>query len=167
MSLEIPVQTIMVPGRGLVNLDAMRVDTAVKEYDERLSFGYNPVNEDWVVYIALPRDYEGAHYHIDGEPVMPVLGFQGRIPSPEEVTRRLYETDAWRNGEEIYNKMLENNERIKKEQREKSEAEMEEAIERAAHVLNHFTGEGTTKVFFNGTKRRVGYRVGKRDGNRS
>ena len=167
MSIEVPVQGILVPGRGLVNVEAMRVDTAVREYDERLRFGYNPTNQDWIVYIALPRDYVGAHYHIDNEPVMPVLGFGGRIPAPSEATRKLYETDAWRHGNKLYNRMLEENEKLHKKRQEEADAEIAEAVERAEHAINYYTGEGTTKVFFGGKGRRRGYHVGKRDGNRS
>lgn len=166
MSIEVPVQGILVPGQGIVNMDALRVDTAVREYDERLRFGYNPVNQDWIVYIALPRDYVGAHYHIDGEPVMPVLGFGGRIPAPSEATRKLYETDAWRHGNKLYEKMLKHNEQVRKQQAEEAEAEIAEAVERAEHAINYYTGEGTTKVFFGGKGRRRGYHVGKRNGNR-
>lgn len=167
MSIEVPAQGILVPGQGLVNMDALRVDTAVREYDERLRFGYNPVNEDWIVYIALPRDYEGAHYHIDGDPVMPVLGVGREIPPPSTVTRRLYETDAWRHGNKLYAKMLAENERQKKINNEALEAEIAEAQERAEHAISHYTGEGTRKVFFgDASGRRRGYHVGKRDGNR-
>lgn len=167
MSIEVPTTGILVPGRGIVNVAAMRVDAAVREYDERLRFGYNPTNEDWIVYIALPRDYEGAHYHIDGEPVMPVLGVGREIPPPSVVTRRLYETDAWRHGNKLYDKMLAENERQKKINQEEADAEIAEAVERAEHAINYYTGEGTTKVFFGGKGRRRGYHVGKRDGNRS
>lgn len=162
MSIEVPVQGILVPGQGIVNMDALRVDTAVKEYDERLSFGWNPVNKDWIVYISLPRDYVGAHYHIDGNPVMPVLGFGGRIPAPSEATRKLYETDAWRHGNKLYEKMLKHNEQVRKQQAEEAEAEIAEAVERAEHAINYYTGEGTTKVFFGGKGRRRGYHVGRR-----
>lgn len=168
MSIEVPTTGILVPGRGMVNVDAMRVDTAVREYDERLRFGFNPVNQDWIVYIALPRDYEGAHYHIDGEPVMPVLGVGREIPPPSVVTRRLYETDAWRHGNKLYTKMLDENERLKKQRREEQDAEIDEAIERAEHAVRHYTDEGVRKVFFgDASGRRRGYHVGKRDGNRS
>lgn len=162
MSIEVPTQGILVPGKGIVNVDALRVDTAVREYDERLRFGYNPVNQDWIVYIALPRDYQGAHYSIDGEPVMPVLGFAGRIPQPSEATRKLYETDAWRHGNKLYDKMLKENERLKKKNAEDAEAEIAEAVERAEHAINYYTGEGTTKVFFGSTSKRRGYRIGSR-----
>lgn len=168
MSIEVPVQGILVPGQGIVNVDAMRVDTAVREYDERLRFGYNPTNQDWIIYIALPRDYEGAHYHIDGTPVMPVLGFGDRIPAPSEATRKLYETDAWRHGNKLYDKMLSDNEEQKRRNAEAMEEEIAEAQERIEHAMNYHTGEGTKKVYFgDASGRRRGYHVGKRDGNRS
>ncbi len=163
MSSILAPTTILVPGRGLVNLDALAVDRAVKEYDERLSFGYNPKNEDWVVYIKLPRDFEGAWYQIDGENVMPVLGVGREIPKPEVVTQRLWETDAWRNGEEMYDNMLKHNAAIKAEEEEQASQLNQEVAERIAHVYNKFEGKGTTVVSFDGAKRRRGYDAGKRD----
>ncbi len=158
---------ILVPGRGLVNLDALIVDRAVKEYDERLSFGYNPQNEDWVVYIKLPRDYQGAWYQIEGENVMPVLGVGKGVPSPEIVTRKLYETDAWRNGEEMYNNMLKHNEKIKASQQAQADHLNLEVAERLASVKQKLDGEGkSTKIYFDGTTRRRGYNVGQRDDSR-
>lgn len=163
MSIEAPAQEIIVPGRGVVNFDAARVDRAVKEYDERLSFGWNPKNEDWVVYIELPRDYKDPWYQIGGVPVMPVLGVGKEIPTPEAVVKRLWETDAWRNGEEIYDKMLKHNESLKAEKEAATQAQTDEALDRIGHAYNAMTGEGTSKVYFNGSKRRRGYNVGKRD----
>lgn len=163
MSIEVPAQEILVPGRGVINFDALRVDRAVKEYDERLSFGYNPKNEDWVVYIKLPRDFKDAWYQIEGENVMPVLGVGKEIPIPDAVIKRLWETDAWRNGEEIYDNMLKHNAAIKAEQNEQADQLNQEVAERIAHVQNHFEGKGATKVYFNGAKRRRGYNVGQRD----
>lgn len=163
MSQVMAPTEILVPGRGLVNLDALRVDKAVKEYDERLSFGYNPTNGDWVVYIQLPRDYQGAWYQIDGENVMPVLGVGTTVPSPEAVTKRLYETDAWRNGKEMYDSMLRHNEKLKAAQKEQADQLDLEVAERLASVKKKMDGQGeTTKIYFDGTTRRRGYNVGER-----
>ena len=92
---------IVVPGRGVVNLDAERVNRAVQEYDERLRFGFNEVNGDWVVYIKMPRGFDAAYY-IEGEPVYPVLGFQKRIPPVDEALGRIRLSDSWREGSRIY-----------------------------------------------------------------
>lgn len=154
---------ILVPGRGLVNVDADRVNTAVQEYDEHLRFGFNQTNGDWVIYRKLPRDFEFAPYYIEGEPMLPVLGFGREIPSPEFALKRLYETDAWRHGQKIYDNLLRENEKIKAEQEEKFQEELTEAAERMEHALR-YTGEGSTstKIFFQDVKRRPGYRIGKR-----
>lgn len=155
-----PVE-ILVPGRGMVNASAMAVDTAVQEYDELLRFGFNPANSDWVVYRQLPRDFEFAPYYIDDQPVLPVLGFGTEIPSPEQALKRLYETDAWRHGQKLYDNMLKENERIKKEQNQVYEDQMEEALERAEHALR-YENQQQNKIYFQNVKRRRGYRIGKR-----
>lgn len=163
MSIEVPHTTILVPGRGLFNVDAARVDAAVREYDERLSFGFNPANEDWCVYIKLPRGFENAPYYIENEPVWIVLGFQHRIPSPDEAIKRLYETDALKHGSALLDKMNAENERLKKKQAEEFEAQMDEATERVEHALRYHGKSPITKIYFTrGVTRRPGYRVGQR-----
>jgi hypothetical protein len=146
---------IEVPGRGLVNLQAMRVDEAVRGYDERLRFGFNTQNGDWVIYIQLPRDFEHPPYRIDGEPMLPVLGFGHDIPSVDYALKRLDETDAMKHGSKIYDKMLAHNEAIKKEQEEKWQEQLTEAAERMEHALRkEGQGSSTTKIFFQKGRRR-------------
>ena len=152
---------ILVPGRGMTNVSAMLVDNAVKEYDELLRFGFNTANGDWVIYRQLPRDFEFAPYYIDGLPVIPVLGFGKEIPSPDFALKRLHETDAWKHGERVYDNLLKENEKIKAEQAAAYEEEMDEAMERVEHALRYAENQ-PKKFYFQGVKRRPGYRIGKR-----
>ena len=161
--VQAPVE-ILVPGRGLVNVAAMRADEAAREYDERLNFGFNPTNGDWCVFIKLPRDYEYAPYFIEGNPVAIVLGFgRDNIPSPERIKQRLWETDSYRHGDQLLKNLNEANEKLKKEQAEKVDEQIQEAAERAEHALRHMGESPVTKVFFQKVGRRRGYRVGKRN----
>lgn len=140
-------RNILVPGLGMVNPEAMRVNEAVKEYDERLRFGFNEVNGDWVVYILMPRDFD-AYYFIDGSPVYPVLGFGDSIPSPDEAVRRLYETDTLRHGDAILDRMNRDNEYLRVSH-DKDMAEFdEEMAERVEFELRKEGHSPISKVFF-------------------
>lgn len=141
-------EQILVPGLGITNSEALKVDAAVKEYDELLHFGFNPTNQDWCVYRKLPRGYQNAPYHIDGEPVLIVLGFQDRIPSPEQAVKRLWETDALRHGDAILKRMNAANERLKKEQDEEFDAVTQEAAERIELALRKQGDSPVVKVYF-------------------
>lgn len=142
------VASIVVPGKGLTNSAALAVDAAVKEYDELLHFGYNPTNEDWCVYRKLPRGFVDAPYVIDGEPVIIVLGFGDRIPHPDEVNRRLYETDALRHGDRLLKEMNENNLRLKRAREEENEALTQEVAERMELAMRKEGQSPVVKVFF-------------------
>lgn len=139
--------TILVPGHGFLNSEASLVNDAVKEYDSLLYFGFNPTNQDWCVYRKLPRGFPDAPYYIEGEPVIIVLGFQDKIPSPHQAVKRLWETDALRHGDTILKKMNEDNLKLKKEQDEIRDAQMQEVAERLALVYRQH-GIGPAKVFF-------------------
>lgn len=167
MSIEVPPLRIEVPGRGMVEVAAMRVDAAVQEYDSRLRFGFNPTNSDWVVYIQYPRDFEGAPYMIDGTPVMPVLGVGKDIPAPHTVVSRLQEMDGWKRQADFHKQHVANFERAKKEREDRKYEESQEVAERIEHVMRangHDTG--VTKIFF-GSKRRTRsgsrYNIGRRE----
>lgn len=168
MSIEVPPLRIEVPGRGMVEVAAMRVDAAVREYDERLRFGFNPTNGDWVVYIQYPRDFEGAPYVIDGTPVMPVLGVGPEIPAPHTVVDRLQKMDAWKRQADFHKQHMENYERAKKAREEREYEENQEVAERVEHALRaEGVDTGVTKIYF-GSKRRTRsgsrYNIGRRDG---
>lgn len=120
---------IYVPGRGMVNPQAERVNDAVKQEDERLRFGFNPKNKDWIIYILMPRDFDAAYY-IEGEPVYPVLGFGDRIPSPDEAVRRLREVDTRRTDvRKAMNKANDARAHAREKEAQDWDAEMAERIE--------------------------------------
>ncbi len=148
-----------------MNMEAFAADEAAREYDERLNFGFNPVHKDWVVFIRLPRDYEFAPYHIDGEPVAIVLGFgKDAIPSREQVQKKLWETDALRHGEKLLDNLNKHNEELQKERNERLDEITQEAAERMEHALRYEGKSPVVKVFFQpDVKRRSGYHVGKRN----
>ena len=154
---------IEVPGRGLVNLDAARVDAAVREYDERLRFGYNPTNDDWCVYIQYPRDFEGAPYLIDGTPVMPVLGFGKEIPSVGYAMNRLNETDQWKHGKRTMEKMEREHEALKKARQVEQDELTQEAAERVEHAMRYYGESPVTRIYLSGNKKKPGYNIGRRD----
>lgn len=138
---------ILVPGLGMVNPAALRVNEAVKEYDDRLRFGFNEINQDWVIYILMPRDFDAA-YFIDGQPVYPVLGFGSEIPHPEDAVRRLYQADTVRNGNAILDRMNEDNDYLRS-QKDKEMAEFdEEMAERVEFELRKEGLSPVSKVFF-------------------
>lgn len=124
--------SIMVPGRGLVNASALAVDKAVNEYDERLHFGFNEVNQDWFIYIHMERDFP-ATYRIEGQPVYPIRGFGDEIPTPENAVNALREMDTWQNNFDLA-KMNHENEKRLIEQR-KSDGLIDEAAERIFHAM--------------------------------
>jgi hypothetical protein len=140
---------IVVPGRGVVNLDAERVNRAVQEYDERLRFGFNEVNGDWVVYIKMPRGFDAAYY-IEGEPVYPVLGFQKRIPPVDEALGRIRLSDSWREGSRIYDRMVKAQERARAAQEAEAADLTGDVAERIEHEMRkQGHTEKYTKVHFN------------------
>jgi hypothetical protein len=123
--------SILVPGRGLVNASAMRVDAAVKEYDERLCFGFNEARGDWIVYIKMERGFPAA-YHIDGVPVYPIRGFGNHIPTPPEVLDKIKEMDTWHNNFDLATMNWENEKR-----RMSGRSSVDDAIDEAAQRMTH------------------------------
>lgn len=93
MQLE-EVKRIYLPGRGAYDIAAMQVLRAVQAYDERLSFGRNEDNGDWVVFVKMPRGSK--------RELVPVLGFGNKeMPTPEEVLRRVEQADTRRYSQEL------------------------------------------------------------------
>lgn len=112
--------TVWIPNKGNWSSSAQRVDTAVREYDERLYFRRNPDTNDWCVYIKTELDAG-----------IPVLGFGDTIPHPDDALKKLYLTDTMRHGEKLLDDMNRRNESIRKEKLRGAE----EASGEAAEVL--------------------------------
>lgn len=119
---------ILVPGRGVVNLEAEAVNKAIQNHDERLRFGFNEQNGDWVVYIAMPREFK-AEYYIGGEPVYPIMGYGKKIPNVSQAITRLKFADTRQHGMRILDEMNKDNEKLKAAQRDKADEQLEETAE--------------------------------------
>ena len=81
--LYIPGNIIEVPGRGLVDMDAYRVNRAINEYDERLFFDKDPKTNHWVIWIKMPH----------GKDSQPICGFTA-VPSIEDAIGWLKKNDS-------------------------------------------------------------------------
>lgn len=87
---------IYIPGHGEMSWDEVRVDRAVKQYDERLFFARNADTWDWCVFIKMPSP----------EPAYPVLGFGYNVPPVDHVMQRLVAADTMRAGNKIYDDIV-------------------------------------------------------------
>jgi len=115
---------VYIPGRGEMTWDQIRVDSAVKEYDERLFFGLNKETGDYCVFIEMPRPRDP----------FPVMGFGREVPAVDEVMMRLREGDTLRNGNRIYDEVIRSQEEYRKNARRVGD----EAAEESAEVVEHF-----------------------------
>jgi hypothetical protein len=117
-----PVQTsIWLPQKGDTNFAALRVDKAVREYDDQLSFGQNNDTGDWCIFLIRR-----------GEAPLPVIGFGREIPHPDDAIKRLYRADAKRRGHEILDEINRSNaelERARDEAAAEGEARLAEVAE--------------------------------------
>ena len=116
--------SIYIPGHGEMSWDEIRVDRAVREYDERLFFARNAETMDWCVFIKMPRP----------EPAYPVVGFGSDIPPVDVVMQRVMAADTMRHGWKILDEIVKSQEDYKKEFRTKAD----EATEESAEVVEHF-----------------------------
>jgi hypothetical protein len=112
---------------------AAAASQAAKEYDARLGFGRNEETGQWVVFIRQGESEETRA----GD--LPILGFQ-TIPSPDEVKKRLYESDAVRRGSEILDAINRHNDEI--QQRFKDAAD--DAIGETAEAMEWFNRQAGT-----------------------
>jgi len=115
---------LFVPGHGMMSFDEVRIDRAVREYDERLLFARNAHTGDWCVFIRMPRP----------EPDYPVVGFGRELPNVDEVMRRVRRADAHRHGYAIYDEILASQDKFKQQFRDRAD----EATEESAEVVEHF-----------------------------
>lgn len=132
-------------GRGTVDIRVWRCMNAAREYDARLTIGQDQTDGQWAVYIKLER---GTLPEMDD--LFPIFGL-GRdpeeFPHPEDLKKRLYESDTVRQGDELLDKLNRENERLKKEQA----YEADEASGIAAEALAWGTSQMTNDI----SKRRI------------
>lgn len=116
--------SLYIPGRGSMDIRAFRVDTAVNEYNDRLSFDRNRDTGDWCVFMRMPSP----------EPPLPLFGFGDTIPEPDEVIKQLWKSDSLRHGDKILNQIVKEQEDRKRQY----EYAASQASEESAEVLEHF-----------------------------
>lgn len=137
---------ILVPGKGYLDVDALAVDRRIREHDERLRFGFNEKNQDWVIYIKMPSNFD-ASYYIDGEPVYPVIGFGKTVPHSEDALKKLHYADTMRYGLEILDKMNSNNEKLKEPYERKASEASGEAAEVKEWALRKLALHPSPRIF--------------------
>lgn len=118
---------IYLPGLGMVDPAVKRAHDAANEYDERLSFKQHE-NGQWAVFIAMPRGSD--------PPELPVLGFGYEIPHPDEIKKRLYESDSVRHGNTLLDMMNRRNAELLKEQERGVREHIGDAAERIEHEVH-------------------------------
>lgn len=108
------MSTLFIPGRGVVDLEARRIDAAVSEYDERLFAARHPETNHPGVFIKMPPSYDGDNgLVISGQRAIPVLVFPGGFPHPDHVLGELHKRDAVRRGTEILDEINRRNDQLK------------------------------------------------------
>lgn len=126
------MQQIWVAGRGMLDLEVVSVDRAVREYDNTLKFDFNEDTGQWCIF-----KYMGGRNPTWPE-WLPVLAFQG-VPTPDVAIKTLWTSDAQRNGEEILRDLM------TQEPDPEIARRAEDATEAAASVLESFVHrEGLT-----------------------
>lgn len=121
---------------------------AVQEYDPNLDFGFNERTKQWCVYLkqgTMPVSEEADY---------PILGFPHgleKVPTPDEIKKRLYETDALRRGVKILEEIeRHNNQILKKYEDRAKDADrfLAEALEWGFRKMGSEKAPAQ-KVFFN------------------
>lgn len=131
---ELTPTLIALPGKGMVDLAARKINDAVMRYDKYLRFGFNPTNGDYILYVLMPRGFDAA-YLIEGEPAYPIIGFGRDIPTVDHVLARIRAADVRKRGIDVYNAML----RFNAELKSKNDLVMAGRVEEAAERIEHFT----------------------------
>lgn len=116
---------------GLVDLQVVKIDNAVKQYDERLFLDIHPETGDWVVMIEMERPMRP----------YPVMGFQKSLPEVHEVLKQLRMQDSQR--EKIRDNIIENNKRVEREADHKVKEQVGEGAELAEYIMRR---EGRSPV---------------------
>lgn len=120
-------------GAHLVNL-------AVREYDPDLSFGRNEQTGQWCIFLKHGTTA------VTSEGDLPILGFS-HIPTPEQATKRLYETDARRRGREIVDSIQRHNEELQRQTDVKAQEASDETAEAFEWGFRKMGAAPVSKVF--------------------
>lgn len=130
---------LYIPGQGNVDINAFKINNAVKTYDERLFFARNENTGDWCVYVTMPRP----------EAPYPVIGFGNEIPSIDTVMSRVSRADTMRVGWQIFDEIQKSQEDYKKQFVYAADQASEESAEVVEHFLRKHNKSPVVKVFMN------------------
>jgi hypothetical protein len=130
---------IYIPGRGSVDSDVYKVDRAVNQYNDRLSFEFNEAGQDYCIFMRMPYPER---------PVI-ILGFGEKVPHPDEACKRLWESDTLRHGEKILNDILKSQEDFKNAKRYAADQASGDSAERIEKFLRDRGKSPVIKVFPN------------------
>lgn len=133
---------IYIPGRGSVDSGVYKVDRAVNQYNERLSFKLNEDTGDYCIYMRMPSP----------EPDLPILGFGTTIPHPDAACKKLWESDTMIHGEKILNDILKSQEEYKRNLRYNAEQASGDSAERVEKFMRGKGHSPVVKVFPNDKK---------------
>jgi hypothetical protein len=104
---DLSAAQLWLPGQGLVPAHMRQAQQTVEEYDPDLTIGRHEQTGEWV--ILLKRGPEGRPF--------PVFGLGIELPAPEQIKRRLFQSDVRRNGAEIVMQIRRKKEMAEKESR--------------------------------------------------
>lgn len=121
---------------------------AAKDYDPNLDFGWNEKTQQYCVYLK-----EGTMAASkDGD--WPILGFipPDRIPTREEIQKRLYESDALRIGHEMIDAWNRHNEALMNKSTEITDSDREVAEKFEWGFRKMGSDKAPVKTFISGDK---------------
>ena len=130
---------IYIPGRGSVDSDVYKVDAAVRQYNERLSFKLNEDTQEYCIYMRMPRP----------EPDLPILGFGRMVPHPDLACKKLWESDTMIHGQKILDDILKSQEDFKNAKRYAADQASADSAERVEKFLRGKGHSPVVKVFPN------------------
>ena len=116
---------IYIPGRGSVDSDVYKVDAAVRQYNERLSFDLNEETQEYCIFMRMPHP----------EPDLPILGFGRMVPHPDVACKKLWESDTMIHGDKILNDILKSQEEFKNAKRYAADQASADSAERIEHLM--------------------------------
>ena len=130
---------IYIPGRGSVDSGVYKVDRAVNQYNERLSFKLNEDTQEYCIFMRMPHP----------EPDLPILGFGRTVPHPDVACKKLWESDTMIHGDKILNDILKSQEEFKKMLNYNADQASGDSAERVEKFLRGKGHSPVVKVFPN------------------
>ena len=113
---------LWLPGYGITDSKAVRVEAALKAYDERLMFAKNEETGDWCIFVRMPRPKDP----------WPLFGFGDEIPEPAVAVEKVQEAHLVKNKERIWREIIDSQESYRREldrQGDETSSETAEVIE--------------------------------------